>query len=112
MPRARKEDTQTAAKELIKAWWEQTGELPNYKLSDWDPDTAALSQAILELMSSGATVVLRPGSGGRAVGIAIWLGDNRPPAKWFGDHDELNAWTRAIVEAAPREHGGEPPKRA
>lgn len=111
MPRAAKPNTQAAAKELIQAWWAQTGELPNYKLADWDPDTAAMCQMVLEVLSSGGTVVFRPGSGGRAIGVAIWAGDNRPPAKWFSDHDELNEYTRAIVSAAPKEHGGEPPKR-
>jgi len=91
--------------ELNKLWWVQTGERYDYHLYDWDPDTATWSQCLLELLSEGLTVVLRPGSGGRAVGIAIWQGDNRPPAKWFNDHDELNAWTAAILLAASQRRG-------
>lgn len=97
--RAKKPET-TYPKVAIQQWWQQTGTQFEYKLSEWDPDTAIVVQAILELLEDGLTVVIRPGSGGRAIGIAIWQGDNRPPAKWFGDQDEMNAWCTTIVEAA------------
>jgi len=97
--RAKKPVT-TVPKEAIKQWWHQTGTQYEYKLSEWDPDTVTVVQAILELLESGLTIVIRPGSGGRAIGMAIWHGDDRPPAKWFGDHDEMNEYCRLIVEAA------------
>lgn len=84
-------------------WYQVNDAIDVYGLSDWDPDTAAVTQALLDLTGAGLTVVLRPGSGGRALGVAIWQGENRPPAKWFGDQDEFNAWARGIVEAAAKE---------
>lgn len=97
--RAKKETT-TVPKAAIEQWWQQTGTQYEYRLSEWDPDTAVVVQAILELLEDGLTVVLRPGSGGRAIGMAVWQGENRPPAKWFGDQDEMNAYCGIIAQAA------------
>jgi len=74
-------------------------------LSDWDPDTALVTQAILEVVASGSTVVIRPGSGGRALGISIWEGDTRHPPKWVYDAEELTTWSQGICDISQRRKG-------
>lgn len=105
--RAKKPET-TVPKVAIQQWWHQTGTQYEYQLSEWDPDTATVVQAILELLDDGLTVVLRPGSGGRAIGLAIWKGDDRQPAKWFGDQDEMNEYCTNIVKLALARRKKEP----
>jgi hypothetical protein len=78
-------------------WAEQTGKPLEVGFLDWDPNTAQFFQAIMEVLASGAQVFLRPGSGGRSIGIAIWEGDDRHPATWFYEWEELDQWTAGVV---------------
>jgi hypothetical protein len=71
-------------------------------LSDWDADTAVVTQALLEIVSTGSTVVVRPGSGGRSLGVSIWEGDTRHPPKWLYDSEELTAWAQGICDISQR----------
>jgi hypothetical protein len=48
------------------------------------------------VLSTGAAIFARPGSGGRAIGIAIWEGDTRHPAKWLYEASELDDWSQLI----------------
>lgn len=100
MPRGNSDKPKTTPNAMFSQWWAQTGAEPEYVLHMWDPDTAVVVQSLLELLSDGLTVVFRPGSGGRSIGMAVWQGDNRPPAKWLYDQDEWNAYAENIVKAA------------
>jgi len=82
--------------------WNQGGGRNEPPISDWDPKPEPWAQAILEIVASGCTVVFRPGSGNRSMGIAIWEGDARHPAKWVYDSVELDEWASEIVDQAKR----------
>lgn len=82
------------------AWWLVTGEEYEPKLHEWDPETTAFTQALLELLDDGLTIVLRPGSGGLSIGVALWKGDQRDPPIWFRDQDTLDTWTKTVTERA------------
>lgn len=69
-------------------------------VDSWDPKTDVLADALLAIVASGATVVLRPGSGGRSIGVAIWEGDFRHPPTWLYDSEEMDNWGQAILRAA------------
>lgn len=100
MPRAKRVPSTPARRQFESLWAEVAGKPLEYTLADWDPDAAALVQAILEIVGSGASVFMRPGGGGTTLGIAIWEGDERHPATWFTEHEEVNQWAARIVEVA------------
>lgn len=108
MPRAKRVPSTPARIAQDNLWAAITGAAPDYTVADWDPDAAAFLQACLEVAASGSSVFIRSGSGGRSLGIAIWEGDNRYPATWFGEHEELDEWTRRVVAAAELRRGGKP----
>lgn len=101
MPRGRREVPGEAAQTAQNAaWWAQTGKRLEHPLHTWDPATAPVCQALLELLSAGNTLCLRPGSGGESIGIAIWEPELKRPYIWFGQDVELDDWARGIVAAA------------
>lgn len=67
---------------------------------NWEPRTDEFWQALQEVLASGAAVFIRQGSGGRSVGIAIWDGDDRMPARWCFDDEEINMWSAEIIRRA------------
>lgn len=97
MPGGRKPARNPHEKELAHLIYLQTGSVPDYLIPTWEPRYQEFVDALLEILGQGHTLVLRPGSGGRALGIAIWNGDSRPPAKWFYDQDELDAWADMVL---------------
>ncbi len=99
MPRPNKDGSPVPAKAAQAALlWAMGVDSNAGDLSDWDPDTAIVTQAVLEIVGTGSTVVVRPGSGGRALGISIWEGDTRHPPKWLYDAEELTAWGQGICD--------------
>lgn len=103
MPRGKKEvPGESAQRAQNAAWWAQTGRRLEHPLHSWDSDTAAVWQAVLELLSAGNTVCIRPGSGGESLGIAIWEPVNKRPYVWFGADVELDEWAKQLVEAAEK----------
>lgn len=100
MPRARRVPSSPARREFESLWSSVAGGPLEYTIVDWDPDTAKFVQALLEILGSGASLFIRPGGGGSTVGIAIWEGDNRHPATWFTEHEELNVWAARVIEHA------------
>jgi hypothetical protein len=77
--------------------WNQTGQRNTPLLTDWDPKEGMLVEALLEVLASGATVVLRPGSGARSIGLAIWEGDARHAPEWCYEASEIDDWARGIL---------------
>lgn len=67
-------------------------------VSSWEPRGEELAQALLEVLASGSAIFIRPGSGGRAIGIAIWEGDTKHPATWCYDDEEVNMWAAGILQ--------------
>lgn len=98
MPGGRKPEEKSPLQKLGHLIYLQTGTLPDFGLADWEPRHEEFVDALFEVLGQGFTVVLRPGSGGRSVGLAIWNGDSRPPAKWFYDQDELDAWSALVLK--------------
>ena len=96
MPRGSGKPVTPAVQQQRRILWEMTGEAEGDGLTQWDPKAVELVEALLGIVSTGAVVMLRPGSGGRALGIAIWEGDTRHPAKWFYETLELDDWARII----------------
>lgn len=66
-------------------------------VDSWDLKTSIFAEAALAIIASGATLVIRPGSGGRALGVAIWEGDDRHPPQWCYDEAELDEWAAGVV---------------
>lgn len=90
-------------------WRAQTGKLPEMPvLHDWDPDAAAAIQAILEILSTRCTVVIRPGTGARSLGIAIWEPVVKNEPVWFYTEAEWDEWSKDIIKQAQ----GEEPEQA
>lgn len=101
MPRGKKEvPGEREQRDQNALWWAQTGKRLEHPLHGWDCDTAVVLQAILELLSAGNTVCIRPGSGGESLGIAIWEPVNKRPYVWFGADVELDDWARGLTQAA------------
>jgi hypothetical protein len=95
MPRGSGKQTTPAIVEQRRILWEMTGENEGDGLRQWDPKAVEVLDALLGIVSTGAVVLLRPGSGGRALGIAIWEGDVRHPAKWCYESSELDDISQA-----------------
>jgi len=100
MPRRGKGDETPAAKEQRVLLWGSYGKIAQPELSSWDPKQEPLIEALLTVVESGATLVLRPGSGGRALGLAIWEGDFRHPPVWVYTAAELDDWASEVIERA------------
>lgn len=97
MPGQRKKLDKEAVLDQQHLLYLQTGTVPDWTLETWEPRYESFFDAMAEILSQGNSVMIRNGSGGRAMGIAIWRGDSRPPAKWFYDHDELNEWCEHVL---------------
>lgn len=108
MPRKRANPVSEARTRQNGLLWAMGVDFRNATVRDLDLDTAAFTQAILEVVASGASVFLRPGSGGRALGIAIWEGDTRHPATWCGDEGEVEDWAAQVLQRAGVDSRGEP----
>lgn len=100
MPRPTKVSDSPKAREQKQLLWQQTGSMDNSELASWDPKQVDVVQAILEVLSTGVSIYIRPGSGGRALGIAIWEGDVRHPAKWLYTAEELDEWASDTLDRA------------
>lgn len=97
MPRGAKSPATIAKEATNQAMWGQYGRVQYEAISGWDPKQVQLVDAILAVLTSGAAVMLRPGSGGRSVGIAIWEGDLRHPPTWCYDGVELDSWAEGVL---------------
>jgi hypothetical protein len=99
MARDRRGPRETPAKlEQNRLMWGTFGKGAALSIAAWDCKSADLVQALLEVAATGSTVVLRPGSGGGALGIAIWEGDTRWPPTWCYTSEEVDAWAWAVLE--------------
>jgi len=96
MPRGSGKPATPAQQEQRRLLWAMTGVVEGESLRQWDPKAQAFAEAILDILSTGAAIFMRPGSGGRAIGIAIWEGDTRHPAKWLYEASELDEWSQLI----------------
>ncbi len=96
MPRGSSKPVNSAVVEQRKVLWEMSGEVEGNSLRQWDPKLEDLVEALLGIVSTGAVVMMRPGSGGRALGVAIWEGDVRHPVKWFYEASELDDWSQLV----------------
>lgn len=92
--RSQKPEAITQERQLI---WAQFGSYNHATVGDFDPKAAPLVEALLHIVSTGATVVLRPGSGGRSLGVAIWEGDARYAPTWLYDSEELDNWAATVL---------------
>lgn len=104
MPRQKK-DPVLDAQSIFSTIMSQLGGVPDYTCADWDPDMQDFGQAVLEVVAKGGTLFIRSGSGGQSVGIAIWEGDTRHPAKWLQDADGINEWARAVLAVTKQKRG-------
>jgi hypothetical protein len=85
--------------------WDIIGEVQTNSVGGWDLKAEAFTEALCEIVGSGATVVLRPGTGGRSLGIAIWDGDVRYAPVWCHAEEEADAWARKVLERVAEENG-------
>lgn len=67
-------------------------------LVNLDPKPEPFLEALLLLLNEGVTVHLKPGSGGRCVGIGGWAGEERLPWQWLYDDEEVDAWASKVIE--------------
>lgn len=98
MPRGSGKQPTPAVQEQRRLLFEMVGGNPGDSLRQWDPKAETVLEALLGIVDAGAVVLLRPGSGGRALGIAIWEGDVRHPAKWLYETAELDEWALVILK--------------
>lgn len=98
MPRGSARPITPIRQEQRRLLFDMTGSHDGESLRQWDPKANPLVDALLGIVASGAAVFIRPGSGGRAIGIAIWEGDTRHPAIWCYEAEELDDWARIILK--------------
>jgi len=98
MPRTSKPRETPAKLQQNATMWGIFGKGATISVASWDPKQVQLVEAILEVVASGATVVVRPGSGGGSVGVAIWEGDNRWPPVWCYTSEDLDAWADGVLD--------------
>ena len=77
--------------------WDIIGEVQTNSVGGWDLKSEAFCQMLCEMVGSGVTVVLRPGTGGRSLGLAIWDGDDRRPPVWFHAEEEADAYAQRVL---------------
>lgn len=80
--------------------WATYGPQEVYTLADWDPDTAAFCQALLNLAAQGEQVTFKRGSGGKSLGVQVWTFENRREWVWFHEHEELDTWANWVNTVA------------
>lgn len=103
MPRAKGVRETPAKLAENRTIWGQFGKTDvGYAITGWDFKPSFV-EAILEVLQSGSTVVLRPGSGQRSIGIAIWEGDFRHPPTWCYQPEEVDMWAESIMERVKRQ---------
>lgn len=105
MPRAKSPKETPQKLEQNRLMWEIGGKDARILITGWDPKQVQLVEALLEVVASGATLVFRPGSGGGAIGVAIWEGDFRHPPTWCYTSEEVDAWSEAILAQAAKVRG-------
>lgn len=98
MPRGNAGRVTPSAQQQRRLLFEMVGSHEGETLRQWDPKMQPLVEALLGIVATGAVVLLRPGSGGRALGVAIWEGDVRHPASWFYEPGELDDWSLMILK--------------
>lgn len=98
MPRGSGKLVPPAIQEQRRLLWSMMGQQDGESLRQWDPKAQDLVEALLAVLSTGAALFIRTGSGGRAIGVAIWEGDVRHPAKWLYEASELDDWSRLILK--------------
>lgn len=98
MPRGVSRQVTPVRQEQRRLLFEMVGEQEGEGLRQWDPKAGPFMEAVLGILGSGAAIFLRPGSGGRAIGVAIWEGDTRHPAKWVYEAEELDDWALVILK--------------
>lgn len=100
MPRGRTNAQPTIKSEEARLLWNQTGQRYEPTVDHWDPKPEPLLNALLEILATGCTLCIRPGSGNRSIGIAIWEKDYKHDPKWFYDNEEIDDWAQDINEQA------------
>lgn len=98
MPRGTKPKESPVKLEQNALMWATFGKGAKIQLASWDCKQVAVLQAVLEVLTTGSTVVFRPGSGGGSLGVAIWEGDHRHPPTWCYTSEELDEWADGILE--------------
>lgn len=98
MPRGSGSRVTPVVQEQRRLLFDMVGQHEGEHLRQWDPKCGPLVEALLGIVDTGAVVLLRQGSGGRALGVAIWEGDVRHPAKWVYEAAELDEWAQVILK--------------
>ena len=105
MPRAKSSGSGQAAREQAQLLWGMGVDPYEAGVLGWDWQDAVFCEAVREVLSSGASIFMRPGSGGRAIGIAIWEGDHRHPPKWLYEGAEIEEWATGVCRLAKLRRG-------
>jgi hypothetical protein len=97
MPRSKSASETPSKLQQNVALWGTFGKSSVLQVASWDPKQVEWVQAILEVVTTGATVVIRPGSGGGSVGIAIWEGNDRWPPRWCYMSEDIDEWAAEVL---------------